>query len=569
MILKRFYSIPERFNITFSNGLNLICADVKEKSNRKSTGNGAGKSTFLKLIDFCLLAEIEEKILASKDFEKYTFVLEVEDKEGKLYKIRRSIKSYEKIHLTEDGKEELEITLEEARANFNKLFFDLSKEEKTLSFRTLTNFIKRDEERGYSSIFSHFPMWDAYMVNAINLFLIGLNYRLPIEKQLLNSEKGAIDKTIFGLDKSLKDKEIPKKAELKSEKVLLEEQIANRQDFLSNFRVHKEYEKLEKDANSIRRLMRDLENQFFNNNIKLSEYSESLTQKMSFNLEEVSEFYKSLKINLNEEIKKDYAEVEKFHTDLINNRNTYLSEEIERLNLLNERIKKEIESLDKRKSTIMKILETHGALSEYQIIIERLDEDKKKLYEILNYIKVYDEILEYKNKKKAFIERLKENSELSEKELNEGENLIKRIIIKFEEIYKYLLDVTGLLIVGIKEKYSFNDQVFEFDVKGDKKGSPGIKRSQIFSYDLSIIISNICANRTFPRFILHDAIFNGVDKNQVTNAMNFVIEKSKEIPFQEIVTINTCDLPKEIDINKYCKLELGDKVETSLMGFRF
>jgi len=569
MILKRFYSIPERFDITFNQGLNLICADVKEKSNKKSTGNGAGKSTFLKLIDFCLLSDMGDKILSSKDFEKYSFVLEIEDKEGKYYKIKRSVKSHEKISFTEVGKSESEIDIEEARANFNKLFFNLPKDEKTLSFRTLMTFVKRDEDRGYSNIFSHFPMWDAYIVNAVNLFLIGLNYRLPIEKQMLNTEKGAIDKTIFGLNKSLENKGVPKKSELKSEKVLLEEQITHRQDFLSNFRVHKEYEKLEKDANTIRKLMRDLENQSFNNNVKLSEYAESLMQKISFNIEEVSEFYKSLKINLSDGIKKEYAQVEKFHKDLIDNRNTYLSEEIKRLNILNERIKKEIESLDKKKSSIMKVLETHGALSEYQRIIERLDEDKKKLYDILSYIKVYDEILEYKNKKKAFIDKLKENNELSEKELSDKEELIKRIIIQFEEIYKYILDVTGLLIIGIKEIYDFNDQVFEFDVRGDKKDSHGIKRSQIFSYDLSVIISNVNAKRVFPRFILHDGIFSGVHKNQIINAMNFVIEKSEKVPFQEIVTINSCNIPKEINYKKYCKLELGDRVETSLMGFKF
>lgn len=569
MILRRFYSVPERFDISFSNGLNLICADVKEKSDKKSTGNGAGKSTFLKLIDFCLLSDVEEKILNSKDFEKYSFVLEIENKDGKIYQIKRSIKYPDKIVFTETGQQESEIDVEEARRNFNKFFFGLSKDEKTLSFRTLTNFIKRDEERGYSNIFSHFPMWDAYLVNAVNLFLMGLNYRLPIEKQMLNSEKGAIDKTIFGLDKSLQDKGIPKKSELKSQKVLLEEQITRRQEFLSNFRVHKEYEKLEKDANHIRKLMKDLENQFFNNNNKLSEYAESLTQKISFDMGEISEFYRSLKVNLSEGVKKEYAEVEKFHKDLIDNRNTYLSEEIKRLNLLNEEIKKEIESLDKSKSSIMKVLETHGALSEYQSIIGRLDEDKKKLYDILNYIKVYDEILDYRNKKKSFIEKLKENNELSEKELSEKEDLINKVIIQFEEIYKYLLDVTGLLIVGVKEKYDFNDQIFEFDVRGDKKGSPGIKRSQIFAYDLAVIISNIKANRIFPKFIFHDGIFNGVHKNQITNAMNFVIEKSTKTPFQEVITINTCDIPKEIDYKKYCKLELGDKVESSLMGFKF
>ena len=50
MILKRFYSIPERVDIEFKNGLNIICADVSEKSTDKDSMNGAGKSTVLHLI---------------------------------------------------------------------------------------------------------------------------------------------------------------------------------------------------------------------------------------------------------------------------------------------------------------------------------------------------------------------------------------------------------------------------------------------------------------------------------------------------------------------------------------
>jgi hypothetical protein len=91
MILKRFYSNPLKIDIRFQNGLNLICADVSKKSSKKSTRNGAGKSTLLKLIDFCLLSDLDKKIEDCEEFQKYEFILELEN-EGIPYLIKRSIK---------------------------------------------------------------------------------------------------------------------------------------------------------------------------------------------------------------------------------------------------------------------------------------------------------------------------------------------------------------------------------------------------------------------------------------------------------------------------------------------
>ncbi len=234
---------------------------------------------------------------------------------------------------------------------------------------------------------------------------------------------------------------------------------------------------------------------------------------------------------------------------------------------MNQKIRKEIELLDEEKAKILRLLETHGALSEYQGIIQRLDEEKKQLYNISNYIKSYEEITEYQKQKKVFVDKIKLNNEKSEAEIDSNELKIKEIIIKFEEIYKTLLDVTGLLVIGIKDKYSSSDQVFEFEVKGDKKGSPGITRSQIFCYDLTVILTNLEKGRKFPRFIMHDGIFNGVHENQRVNAMNYVIDNSKNKEFQYILTINKCDIPSEIEYDKYCRIKLDDK--NNLMGFKF
>jgi len=569
MILKRFYSIPERVDIEFKKGLNIICADISEKSTDKDSMNGAGKSTVLNLIDFCLLAELDERIKESADFQKFTFVLECQDKNN-YYRIKRSIKNPEKVYLAINNDDWEEKEFEECKILFKEIFFGIPEdEENELTFRTLMNFVKRDEKVGFNRIFYHYPKWGVYLRNAVNLFLIGLNYKLPLEKQELIKEKEKIGKIIYGLDRNLKRKDVPNKATLKSKKALLEQQIKSRQKILDNFKVHKEYHELEIEANNLTKQMKNAQNQVFVNNQKLEEYREALSTYISIDLSEIEELYNSLKVHLSDSLKHGLSSIQEFHQKLIKNRNTYLSDEISRIERIQEELRSNLDLFDKKRSSIMGILQTHGALSEYNLILQRLDEDKKELFEISSYIDVYEEISDYKKEKKKIIGDIDENNTKSENEINENEKIINQLIIIFEEIYENIVNVPGILVVGIKDRYKPPAQVFELDVKGERKGSPGIERVRIFAYDLAIIFHNVQLNRRFPQFVMHDGIFHGVDKRQIFNAIKYVIDKSKEESFQYITTMNTCDFLENIDYEPYIRVRLEDTIEGSLMGFKF
>lgn len=569
MILKRFYSIPERVNITFKNGLNIICADISEKSTDKDSMNGAGKSTVLHLIDFCLLAALDERIKGSKDFKKFTFVLECQDRNN-YYNIKRSIKNPEKVYLAINNNDYKEMELKECKELFKEIFFGISEdEENELTFRTLMNVVKRDEKIGFNRIFYYHPRWRVYLKNAVNLFLIGLNYTLPLEKQKLIKEKEKIGKIIYGLDKNLKKKNIPNKATLKSKKALLERQIKRRQRILDNFNVHKEYHELEMEANNLTKQMKNAQNQLFVNNQNLEEYREALSTYITIDLSEIEELYKSLKVHLSDSLKHGLSSIQQFHHRLIENRNTYLSDEIRRVERIQEELRSNLELFDKKRSRIMGILQTHGALSEYNLILQRLDEDKKELFEISNYIDVYEEISDYKKEKKRIVNDIDENNMKSENEINENEEIIRQLIIMFEEIYENIVSVPGILVVGIKDTYKSSDQLFELDIKGERKGSSGMERVRIFAYDLAIIFHNIRLNRRFPRFVMHDGIFHGVDKRQIVHATRYVIDTSEKKSFQYITTMNTCDFCENIDYDPHICVRLTDTVEGSLMGFKF
>jgi len=569
MKLNRFYSIPERIDITFKNGLNIVCADITDKSTDKDTRNGVGKSTLLYLIDFCLLAELQERIKNSEEFQKYEFILEMQA-EGKIYKIKRKIATPDTFLLAIDSEDWKEYSVEEYQKKFIELMFGLPIENNSaLTYRTLMNYVKRDENTGFSKIFYHYSNWFKYLSDAVNLYLIGLNYTLSIQKEDLIKKKEIIGKTIFGLANDLEIKKIPNKATLKSEKLIIDDTVKNRAQLLQDFKVHEEYEEIEREANQVTKEIKEIQNNMFLTSKRIGEYADALSHQIEINFSELEELYNAMNVYLGESLKKRYEEISDFHKKLIENRNKYLQEEIQTLEKYRGSMKISLNNLEKKRIELMKILNTHGALSEYSLLIQRLDEDKEKAYTLKKYIDTYDEIAVYKKDKKEVTDSIEKNNIESEMMINQNEQLIKSIVLIFAEIYSSLVNVKGVLTIGIKEKHKVDDHLFEFEIEGEREGSPGIRKTKIFAYDLAILLHNINLKRKFPHFIMHDGIFSGVDSRPKKNALDYIISKSKNTNFQYILAINSDELPEEFNKEEFIVKKLTDTENGNLMGFKF
>ena len=569
MMLKKFYSDPRRIDIEFHNGINIVCADKTEKSKDTDTRNGTGKSTLLHLIDYCFMAKPMEKIIESEEFQKFTFTIEFVDNKNNLYKIRRSIKEPEKILIAVNSDDFEEKTIEDTIGLLRKIMFGLPEKEKDpLTFRTLMNAVMRDEEDGFSKkTFYQYCYWPKYMSDAVNLHLIGLDYRNPIEKDKLIKKKNEFGKIIFGLTKELEKKGLEKKAALKSQKVIIDNDIQKRKKQIDEFKVHSEYEKIQFEANRLTRNLNELQNHIFVIRETVGEYEESLSEEIEFNIDDLESLYKSLEIHFKDELKKEFSDITNFHKRLIENRNNYLAEEIKKLKEAEQKLNEKSIDFDEKRSQLFQILQTHGALSEYNKILERLDGLKKGSNQLGHYIEMHDEIAEYNKEKQEATNNIATNNSKSEEIISKSEEIISKIVLIFEEIFQSLVNVSGILSIGIKDKYKVDDHIFEFSIKSERDGCPGIGRTKIFSYDMALLFYNIEIGREYPYFIIHDGIFNGVDPRTVINAFNYLDKKSEDTSFQYIIAINTDLLPDKYNDPKYEIKKIPDI--DSLMGFSF
>ena len=263
---------------------------------------------------------------------------------------------------------------------------------------------------------------------------------------------------------------------------------------------------------------------------------------------------------------KRYEEVRSFHESVVRNRRDYLSGE---LLAARQRIaSREQEKLrpDQRRSEIMGILKSHGALDQFAKLqgeTGRLEAEVESLRQRFEAAEQLDG-----TKNELEIERNRLTLRLR-RDFSEQKGRLAEAILAFEETSKRLYESAGSMTVD----ETSNGPVFQFPMQGSR--SKGIKNMQIFCFDLMLM--RLCAKRGIgPGFLIHDShLFDGVDGRQVISALQVGAETASELGFQYIVTMNEDDAFKEktdgFDLREHVlPVVLTDaKEDGGLFGFRF
>src|SRR5665213_1651251 len=128
MILKRLRTIPDNLfdAVEFQMGANLIFGHKDPAIKKKNSLNGIGKSTFLDMIDFCLLGSYSKtnnnRLFLAKDILKEHLITLDFEVDGKPYSISRSIEKPAEIFFASGGKE-VEMTIGDAKQRISQLVF--------------------------------------------------------------------------------------------------------------------------------------------------------------------------------------------------------------------------------------------------------------------------------------------------------------------------------------------------------------------------------------------------------------------------------------------------------------
>lgn len=563
---------PTFRHVEFIKGLNVVLAERQEDSGKTKTVNSIGKSTLIKIINFCLGSGTSGNVLRTDELMEWSFTIDITLLNQRV-RATRNVNNPSRIFLTGETESwpivpELDkeknspfLPLDKWRLLLGLAFFDIPQTSDT-SIRSMMSYFIRSGNEAYISPLKFFAHQANNVAHIYNTFFVGLDSHYA--SQWVDLDKKS--KTLKALGNAIKTGVHETQGELEARKIELEEELQKSREILSSFKVHEKYKDIQVEANQLTVDLHNLANQNIFDNQKLKHYETSITEEKAPEKTKLEKIYKEVGLVFPDNIKKTLEESDLFHEKIISNRKSFLNAEIVRIKNGIEKRKRLIKDLTVKRSECMKILDTHGALEEHS----RLQEQHSKISEKLENIK-------------ARIEQIKDNSikikdiktskiELDKKagiDYEEKRKLWERAIKLFNETARVLYGTSGKFVIDISDK----GYKFEVNIPGDH-GS-GISKMEIFCYDLMVI----CMQRILKRnidFLIHDStIYEGVDARQVAKAIEQAAKKSKEFDFQYIMAINSDMVPyndfdNEFKFDEHIRLHLTDKdASGSLLGIRY
>jgi len=573
MIYRMYSSLASFKELEFHEGLNVLIAKKEAGATDKQTRNRAGKSSLVEIIDFLSGAKagvdslFRSEALANENFG-ITFDL-----------------GNEKITAERTGKKWLQIYLEGENVLNNKStltntewttllgekMFELHKlpdiEGRKPTFRSLfTYFIRRQRSGAFTTPEKQATDQQEGDIQVALLYLLGLDWQIASEWQRIRDREKTLRELKKAAGSGAFGSIIGKSSDLRTQVTIAEARLKEMQSQLAAFRVLPQYSELELEADQLTHLISDLSNANVIDTGSIRDLETAMRSEAPPPIAELESIYAEAGISLPGVAVKRYDEVRLFHESVIRNRRDYLSGELASAKLRILARDQEKQQLDERRSVVMNLLKSHGALDQFSKLQAETGRKEVEVESLRQRFSAAEQLEGTKNE--LDIERNRLTLRLR-RDFSEQKERLSNAILAFEETSKRLYESAGSMTVD----ETSNGPQFQFPMQGSR--SKGIKNMQIFCFDMMLM--RLCAKRGIgPGFLVHDShLFDGVDGRQIASALKVGAETAEELGFQYIVTMNEDDAFKEttpgFNVHDYTlPVVLTDAQENGgLFGFRF
>lgn len=552
--------------VTFNqNGITVIAA-IKETEDQKKTYNSVGKSLTIALIHFCLGSNSNKEFLKLED---WIFTLDFKIGSEEFTSVRSTINQKE-IELNGE-----KYTLKEFNKILEEKLFRIKENTKYVTFRSLMPRFIRYGEDGYISNDRYIKKENPLATLLNNAFLLGLDTDLILKKADLREKELNISKLKAQLNnpefKAIFGTENKKDLEIKI--VELETLINRYKKSIEEFVIAEDYNSIRKEADKISYDLKNLKNKASKLQIAISNIDKSLEIQPDISKEQIIQLYENAKFELGEMVIKKLAELEKFNSQILDNRKRKLIQEKRDFEFQLLEISKTISELGSQEDEKLQYLNSTGALDDYTKLNQALSDNEKKLHSLLQYKKLESDY-------KLFVEENKKDftneNIITAKYIEQVDDLIKENIILFKYFVEkfYSEKNSGITILNNEGK-----NATRFDIKAKIQDDAGnaVKEVKIFCYDWTILKGKHNHN---VNFLFHDSKITGdMDTRQVKTMFEVANNECKLNDFQYIISLNqsvieslksemTSEEHKEL-VTDRIKLILSDKSpEEKLLGIQ-
>lgn len=537
--------------IPFHKGINLIVDETKSPDKTES-GNSVGKTTVLRLIDFCLDGngkniytdpefkgtnkKIEQFLKNNNIIISLTLIEDINNESSREIVIERNFLTYKKKVQRING----EILGNEDFSSVLKEMIFSSQFDKP-TFKQLKSKNIRDEK---NKLVNTIKVLDAFTTNVEYelLFLFWLGIDSDISKDKLVRDKNLEDKLQARLRK---ESNLP---QINQSLIIVNKEIEDLNKKKECFNLNDKYEDDIHQLNIIKSKINISSTRLSRLELRkelIIESQVSLKKEYAnISTSQIEKLYEKAKI-LIPNLQRTFEETLSFHNEMIKQKMSYITEELPTLEREINQEKRLLNDLLIQEKALSEKLSKSGAIEEIQVIIDELN----LFYE-----------------KKGNLEeqkRLWEKSNDNLKQINEKlENINKNILSKDELIQKriedfnvYFSDISSRLD-GVHSLLSADcvDGIYRFSID-NIEGNPGTgsKKSQMASFDLAYIKFADILGIPCLHFVLQDQIEN-VHSNQITNLLTEIVS---EVNCQYVLPVLRDKLPVDLDIKMFEILSLS------------
>ncbi|MFN7160907.1 MAG: DUF2326 domain-containing protein [Candidatus Gracilibacteria bacterium] len=562
MLLHKLYLEPQSYfePIEFKLGFNFIYAKKDQASDKKKSLNGVGKSLLLNLIDFCLLSSETEHIKSAKknnNLVGHYVVLEF-SVNGENYIIKRPFyKPNQSIFFGKINEELLEYKHSDVHRNLSQMLCDLifktpytGKYSNTWLRKLMPFFMKIQSGKNkvnFKDPINYLSSTKEMELISYHLFLLGIDNSLffkNFEVMSLLKEKipalGQVKSLVtesYELDVDQAENEITK----------LRGQIKKFEDQIEKFKLAKQYENVEQESNALTGEIKKLLFENYQTKKKIESYEASFTIDNHINVTKIANAYKDLNKLLAENIKKTLNEAIAFRKSLAESRKEFLRAEINALLLELKDREDRMTKLEEERARLFRFLDADKAINELSEAYLNLGEKKTYLGKMEGTMRIYRDL-------KREIADLNANANQIYAEI---ESLMDTIQITLDSFRSLFFEVHDAIYTENPDQAQFifntnpkKDSKLNINVELPSELAYGKNRGRTLVYDITVLLHLVQQNINAPHFLVHDGIFDGIDRSHFIALYNYLSTKTKDSQFQYIITFNQEGTVKDLDFGE-------------------
>lgn len=534
--------------MNFKAGLNLIIDDTDDVSS-KSTGNNVGKTTVLKLIDFCLGAdaniiytdtennkdiyqEVKDYLMEKQVIIELELSENITDQNSKTIIIERNFLSRKKAIRKINGKDILE---KDFNDELEKQIFPNINVKKPTFREIISHNIRYKDD----SINKTLKTLDKFTKNVeyetLYLFLLGLERDDADKKQALTTKIAQEVKFKERLEKS-KDK-TTYELSLK----MIEDQINELNIKKDTFNLNDSLEIDLEELNNVKYNINKVSSQISKMEIRKSLIKEAKAELenniSTIDINQLRILYKEVTLNI-DTIQKTFEDLLNYHNKMIVEKIKFISHDLPELENKLQYAKTELNELLSEEKRLSEKISKGDTFEELEKVIEQLNEKYMTKGEYESAIAQITEVEENINTLNKQIDEI-DNVLFS----SEFENKLKAQLVKFNRCFstvsKELYDESYALTYKVSTNKKTGKSTYEFN-SFNANMSSGKKQGEILCFDLAYLLFAEKENIPSLKFLLNDKK-ELMHDHQLIKVAEYVRNKNMQL----VISILKDKLPEE------------------------